>query len=566
MALSALVYLALTLASGAWLALLLLAPGLAPHPALAFGRLHPVHTHLAFYGFLGHGLFLALEPLTRFETSLTRRVGLASWNAGTLGGAVALALGHGFAKEYAEAPLWADALLALGGALVFADLISRWKAVSEGRPRPLVLEVLVPLGLGLPFLLVLNNPPFTLGFDAVLRPYQGQNILGYCLGGYLATALFLAGHRGPRGPLRPSRAAVLGLAASVAVFGLTLLMEKPDGVLAETMQALAVVSSLAMLVPTLDAARPLFRGPPPDRDSASAGWLRAGVVLYLLTALQGTLQFLEPFASRLLFSEWIEGHAHLAVAGSFTAFVLAALADRAHPDGVLVETPAGRRGRRLFLAGLAAMVGALSAAGYLAGPSAAIIEQDDWLAGLRPWWVLRLGAGLVMAWGLVPVLRGFLDPGAPRRPPTDAPPWAAPGGGPWIAGGLGSVLGVALVTMVGGGTGPSPPLDAPARGHRVYVREGCHVCHTRRVVAGDPVFGAPSTREDYAPGLEPLFGTRRLGPDLLRSPRHYTRAWILKHLADPQADDALSPMPGYGHLTEAEAGDLASFLLRENPR
>lgn len=561
--------------TGWLLGLELVRPDLVATPGLLFGRLLPIHTHLVFYGFLGHGLFLVLAP--RDPDATARRLhqlGLVLWNLGILAAVAALAAGQGYAKEYAEAPLHADVLFGAGGGLVLGGaVLTLARARLPGGGRPLALWILAPLALGLPALMVLSNPPYTGSFDRILQPYQGQNILGYCLGGYLAVAAFLAAHRGPLGPRRPSTRSLSTMAVAVGLFLVLGLVPHQAGVLPRALQVLAILVSLLTLWPLLDAARPLFGSAPRPRTLSEA-CLRVALGLYLLTALQGVAQFVAPLATWVRFSDWMVGHAHLAVAGSMGFLALAALADQ-DPDGAL-PTYRGAARVSLWLAvlGLVGMVLVLSAGGLALGGGwgldlegrALELNGDTPLVALRTTWWARLACAMPLTLGLLGLAHQALH--SPHRLSVPlarpAPRWMeAPRWAPLASAGLLAVLGVGLATL--GAALPEVPVEEPAavtRGRRLYVREGCVACHTRRIrdLPVDVGFGPPSTAGDYPPGAEPLFGTRRIGPDLLRVGARSNPARLRAHLREPRTEVPASPMPAYAHLDEAELGDLLAFL------
>ena len=91
------------------------------------------------------------------------------------------------------------------------------------------------------------------------------------------------------------------------------------------------------------------------------------------------------------------------------------------------------------------------------------------------------------------------------------------------------------------------PLDAvQLEGRDIYIREGCHVCHTQMIrplraeveryghysVAGESVYEHPF-----------LWGSKRTGPDLARVGGRYSDAWHKAHLYNPRNVVPVSIMP-----------------------
>ncbi|MBR9805486.1 cytochrome-c oxidase, cbb3-type subunit II [bacterium] len=98
------------------------------------------------------------------------------------------------------------------------------------------------------------------------------------------------------------------------------------------------------------------------------------------------------------------------------------------------------------------------------------------------------------------------------------------------------------------------PLTAvELEGRDIYIREGCHVCHTQMVrplraevaryghysLAGESVYEHPF-----------LWGSKRTGPDLARLAGRYTDAWHKAHMYDPRAVVPQSNMPAFPWLFE----------------
>lgn len=92
-------------------------------------------------------------------------------------------------------------------------------------------------------------------------------------------------------------------------------------------------------------------------------------------------------------------------------------------------------------------------------------------------------------------------------------------------------------------------------GRDIYIREGCHVCHTQMVrplraeveryghysVAGESVYEHPF-----------LWGSKRTGPDLARVGQRYSDKWHKAHLFNPRNVVPKSNMPAFPWLFDAK--------------
>lgn len=103
--------------------------------------------------------------------------------------------------------------------------------------------------------------------------------------------------------------------------------------------------------------------------------------------------------------------------------------------------------------------------------------------------------------------------------------------------------------------GLKPYTALQLEGRDIYIREGCHVCHTQMIrplraeteryghysVAGESVYEHPF-----------LWGSKRTGPDLARVGARYSDEWHRAHLFNPRDVVPESIMPAYPWLFENE--------------
>lgn len=101
--------------------------------------------------------------------------------------------------------------------------------------------------------------------------------------------------------------------------------------------------------------------------------------------------------------------------------------------------------------------------------------------------------------------------------------------------------------------GLKPYTALQLEGRDIYIREGCHVCHTQMVrpfraeterygpysVSGESVYEHPF-----------LWGSKRTGPDLARVGGRYSDEWHRAHLYNPRDVVPESIMPSYPWLFE----------------
>ncbi len=126
--------------------------------------------------------------------------------------------------------------------------------------------------------------------------------------------------------------------------------------------------------------------------------------------------------------------------------------------------------------------------------------------------------------------------------------------------------------------GPSP-LARPYTeqelwGRAIYLREGCHYCHTQQVRAPEANKGIVHQRGDIGPESTPgdyyyqspvFWGTQRQGPDLAhvasRAGIGDNVAWHLLHFKNPRGVAPGSVMPSFDYLSPAELDALTAYML-----
>ncbi len=96
------------------------------------------------------------------------------------------------------------------------------------------------------------------------------------------------------------------------------------------------------------------------------------------------------------------------------------------------------------------------------------------------------------------------------------------------------------------------PLSAlELEGRDVYIREGCHVCHTqmiRPLRAETERYGHFSVAGEHVYEHPFLWGSKRTGPDLARVGGRYSDDWHRAHLYNPRDVVPESNMPSYPWL------------------
>jgi cbb3-type cytochrome oxidase cytochrome c subunit len=100
----------------------------------------------------------------------------------------------------------------------------------------------------------------------------------------------------------------------------------------------------------------------------------------------------------------------------------------------------------------------------------------------------------------------------------------------------------------------------PARGRRIYVREGCFYCHTQFTRLQDRGYGPLVKAGDYVFETPHQLGTARTGPDLTNEGGRFPSEWQKAHLINPRAVKPGSIMPSFSYLSDRDMNDLVSYI------
>ena len=104
------------------------------------------------------------------------------------------------------------------------------------------------------------------------------------------------------------------------------------------------------------------------------------------------------------------------------------------------------------------------------------------------------------------------------------------------------------------------PLPAVVlEGRDIYIREGCHVCHTQMVrpLRAEVERYGPYSRAAESTWDHPFqWGSKRTGPDLARVGGRYSEDWQKQHLMNPRSLVPESVMPGYPWLAKNEVDGI----------
>lgn len=305
-------------------------------PQLLFSRLRPAHVNLVVFGLVLPGLLgAALHVIpsvcrTRLYAPRLAAAAAVLWNV--LNVAILGTLIHGMnqGREYAEL-IWSldlavVALYAMLGVSIFGTIATRTE-------RLLYVSAWY-IGGGFCWTAVVwvvgnamwNPDTGSLAgmSDAILNWFHGHNVLGLVITPLaVGTAYYIIPHA-TRRPIYSHTLSLVGFWMLLFVYthtGTHHLLQAP---VPQWLKVLAIVDSIALLVPVFTFLSNVWL-PIKDRfqrihSNVGAKMVFVGTIWYFITCIQGPLHSL-PAVQRLThFTNWVIGHAHIALVG-FAGFI-----------------------------------------------------------------------------------------------------------------------------------------------------------------------------------------------------------------------------------------------------
>jgi cytochrome c oxidase cbb3-type subunit 1 len=383
---------------------------------LTYGRLRPLHVNGMLFGWLlaaDMGLTYYFVPRLCGVRLWSEKLGMATaalWNVIVLGAVVSLLMGWNQGLEYAELPLVLDVLVVVAwlmyGGNIFATIFSR-------KYEQMYVSIWYVMGtiLWTAFVYLTGNfaTLFSTGVNqANLNWMYVHNAVGLI---FTPIGLAIAYYFIPRTsnlPLYSHKLSMIGFWSLAFVYVWTGAHHMIHGPISQWLQTISIVFSVMLLIPVWAVVFNLFSTVKGHwhqvRDSVPLKFLLSGVTFYLLTCFQGPMHSLRSVNAIVSKTDWIPGHAHMAVLGAFSFFAIAGtyyLLPRLFKTQLHSESVANWSFWFLMTGGLGFFV-TLWLGGFWQGwqwnnPAIPFI---DTVIALKPVWVVRFFSGILMFLGI----------------------------------------------------------------------------------------------------------------------------------------------------------------------
>jgi cytochrome c oxidase cbb3-type subunit 1 len=382
-----------------------------------YGRLRPLHVNGMLFGWLlaaDIGIACYFIPRLCGVKLFSEKLGVATaiiWNIVVLGAVVNLLLGINQGLEYAELPLWEDILVVVAWIMFGVNIFG---TIAKRKYEQMYVSIWYTMGCILWTAFVYLTGNFAVMFatgvnQANLNWMYVHNAVGLI---FTPIGLAIAYYFIPKAsnqPLYSHKLSMVGFWALAFVYVWTGAHHMLHGPISQWLQTISIAFSVMLLIPVWAVVYNFFatmKGQWPQlRDNVPLKFLMSGVVFYLLTCFQGPMHSLRSVNAIVSKTDWIPGHAHMAVLGAFSFFAIAGTyyivplmwKTKLHSDAL-----ANWSFWFLIMGGLGFFV-TLWLGGFWQGwqwnnPAIPFI---DTVKALRPTWMVRLFSGFMMFAGIV---------------------------------------------------------------------------------------------------------------------------------------------------------------------
>lgn len=442
--LSSVVFFAITALVGVLVSLKFLWPEfMGSAPWLTFGRMRPLHVNGVLFGWLlacDIGLVFYVVPRLCGNRLWSEKLGVATcvlFDAIILAAVYTTLSGTTQGLEYAEPPFVLDVGVTLAWVLFGLNV---FMTIATRKHEKMYVSLWYIMGaiVWTAFVYISGNfaTMFQKGISqANLNWFYVHNAVGLI---FTPLGIALAYYFIPLAadkPLYSHRLSMIGFWSIAFIYVWTGAHHMLHGPISEWLQTVAILFSVMLIIPVWTVITNFYGTVAGRWDRVKASpilkFLMAGTTFYLLTCFQGPMHSLRSVSAIVSKTDWIVGHAHMAVLGAFSFFAIAGTLwslPRITGRPLHSEALANRAFWLMLWGGLTYFV-SLWVGGFMQGlqwndPS---IPWVDTVVFMKPFWVARVVGGALIYAGVVVFLYLVLrSVGRTGEEPATTPAASAP--------------------------------------------------------------------------------------------------------------------------------------------
>ncbi len=599
---------------GLWVALQLVFPGLNITQYFSFGRLRPLHTNAVIFAFVGNGLFMgvyySLQRLckARMFSDKLSYIHFWGWQLIIVAAAISLPIGLTNGAEYAELIWPIDIAIAIiwvvFGWNMFGTIIKRrerhlYVAIWFYIATFVTVAVLhIVRSFELPYSWLHSYSFFAGVQDALVQWWYGHNAVAFFLTTPYLGLMYYFMPKAANRPVYSYRLSIIHFWSLIFLY----IWAGPHHLLYTALpnwaQSLGVVFSFMLIFPSwggmINGLLTLRGAWDRVRDDVILKFMVVAVTAYGMATFEGPMLSLKSVSAVAHYTDWIVAHVHVGALGwngMLTFGVLYWLIPRIFKTELFSKKIANLH---FWLGTLGILFWAIPM--YWAGFTQSSMWKQFTEAGqlkytfletvtyMRPFYAMRSLGGtlylvgvLFMVWNLYKTVRsGVLEANEAAEAAPLEKTFAVHKGEHWhrlIERKPIKFLILSLVVILIGGAvemiptflikenvpsissvKPYTPLEL--QGRDIYVREGCYVCHSQMIRpfrTETERYGEYSKAGEFVYDHPFQWGSKRTGPDLAREGTgnlKKTDGWHFRHFREPSSMSEGSVMPAYPFLLE----------------
>src|SRR5262245_24771697 len=320
---------------GLWIALQLAAPDLNVGPYFTFGRLRPLHTNAVIFAFAGNAIFAAVYYSSqrllkaRMFSDLLGRIHFWGWQAIIVAGAITLPLGYTQGKEYAELEWPIDVLITLvwvAFAVVFFGTVGTRKVRHIYVANWFFGAFIIAVAL----LHIVNSAAVPAGFwksysayagvqDAMVQWWYGHNAVGFFLtAGFLGMMYYFVPKQAQR-PIYSYRLSVVHFWALIFTYMWAGPHHLHYTALPDWTQSVGMLFSLILLAPSwggmINGVMTLSGAWHKLRTDPILKFLIVSLSFYGMATFEGPMMSIKTVNALSHYTDWTIGHVHAGALG-----------------------------------------------------------------------------------------------------------------------------------------------------------------------------------------------------------------------------------------------------------